>query len=51
MEVSDPHLFSEFPVIDTDVGKLPGKKDKKQRQKAKRANQKYIDICIRDEMN
>lgn len=51
MEASEPYLLSEFPVIDTDVGKLPGKKDKKQRQKAKRSNQKYIDICIRDEMN
>jgi len=50
MEISDPHLLSESPVIDTIVGKLPGKKDKKQRQKAKRSNQKYIDTCIRDEM-
>ena len=51
MEISDQHLLSEFPVIDSDVGKLPTKKDKKQRHKVKKYNQKYIDTCIKDELN
>jgi len=51
MEISDNLLVSDFPALDSDVGKLPKKKEKRQRQKCKRLNQKYIETCIRDEMN
>ena len=51
MEISDNLLASDFPVLDSVVGKLPTKKEKKQRQKCKRSNQKYIETCIRDETN
>lgn len=47
----DQVLFAEFPVLDSDVGKLPNKKDRKQRAKVKKANQKYINACIQDEAN
>ena len=51
MEISDNLLASDFPALDSDVGKLPTKKEKRQRQKCKRSNQKYIESCIRDEMS
>jgi phosphate starvation-inducible PhoH-like protein len=45
----DHDFLAEFPVVETDVGKLPSKKEKKMRNRNRKPSQKDINACIRDE--
>ena len=51
METSEPLFLSDASVVDSNVGKLPLKKEKKQRSKGKRTQQKYVNAYIKDEIN
>ena len=51
METSDPLFLSDASVVDSSVGKLPLKKEKKQRMKGKRTQQKFVNTLIKDEIN
>lgn len=54
MEFLDQTRDEAFPPCGTDIGKLPGKKEKKVRSKGKKhaqkPTQKFIETCIQDEL-
>lgn len=51
MEVVDQTFLSDFPVIDSEFGKISSKKEKKLRPRGKKYNHKNMDAYVKDELS